>query len=223
MLETQIGQMAKQIAEQNKGGFSGNTKENPKNETCNVVELRSKKVLTPLVPKAPKKVDEVVEEEVNNGVVEKNVEDVVEKDIEHGVVQKESDHGVVENERKKKNNEEEKSEKLINVDSILRKSKSQLLKDGDKLQVIPSYVKLCYTHLAKKKKKKEGQFKKFMELFSQLQVKIPFSEVLDQMSVYAKFMKELLTGRRRPKDDENIALSKNCRAILQRKLPPKTC
>jgi len=60
-----------------------------------------------------------------------------------------------------------------------------------------------------------------MELFSQLQVNIPFSEAFDQMSVYAKFMKELLTGRRRPKDDENIALSENCSVILQRKLPPK--
>jgi len=39
--------------------------------------------------------------------------------------------------------------------------------------------------------------------------------------VYAKFMKELLTGRRKPKDDENIALSENCSAILQKKLPPK--
>jgi len=34
-------------------------------------------------------------------------------------------------------------------------------------------------------------------------------------------MKDLLTGRRRPNDDENIALSENCNAILQRKLPPK--
>ena len=33
-------------------------------------------------------------------------------------------------------------------------------------------------------------------------------------------MKELLTGRRKPKDDENIALSENCSAILQKKLPP---
>jgi hypothetical protein len=62
----------------------------------------------------------------------------------------------------------EKSEKLIDEDSILRKSKSQILKDGDKQQVIPSYVKLPYPHLAKKKKKEEGQFKKFMQLFSQL-------------------------------------------------------
>jgi len=211
MFETQIGQMAKKIAKQNKGGFSGNTKENPKNESCNAIELRSKKVLTPLVPRVQKKVEEVVVEVDNNGEVENNVEVLVEN---------ESDHGVVENERKKKI-EGEKSEKLIDADSILRKSKSELLKDGDKPQVIPSYVKLPYPHLAKKKKKEEGQFKKFMELFSQLHVNIPFKEALDQMFVYAKFMKELLTGRKKPKDDENIALSENCSAILQKKLPPK--
>lgn len=59
-----------------------------------------KNILTPLVPK---KVDEVVVEVVDKGVVEKNVdEDLVEKDIEYGVVEKESDHGAVENEMKKK-------------------------------------------------------------------------------------------------------------------------
>jgi len=52
-------------------------------------------------------------------------------------------------------------------------------------------------------------------------VNIPFGEALDQMHVYAKFMNELLTGRRKPKYDENIALSENCSAILQKKLPPK--
>ena len=62
MLETQIGQMAKQLAEQSKGGFSGNTIENPKNETCNVIELRSRKVLTPLVQNAKETVEEVVVE-----------------------------------------------------------------------------------------------------------------------------------------------------------------
>ena len=151
-------------------------------------------------------------EEVENGEVEKN-------SVE-GVVEKENDHGVVENEKKDKNSEGEKSEPLIDADSMLGKSKSQLLKEMDLPQVVPSFVNLPYPHLAKKKKKKEGQFKKFMELFSQLQVNIPFREALDQM-VYAKFMKELLTGRRKPKDDENIELSENCSAILQRKLPPK--
>jgi len=76
----------------------------------------------------------------------------------------------------RKKTEGEKSEKLVDEDSILRKSKSQLLKDGEKPQVILSYVKLPYPHLGKKKKNEEGQFKKFMELFSQLQVNIPFGE-----------------------------------------------
>ena len=90
------------------------------------------------------------------------------------------------NPEKKEKIEGEKSEKLIDEDSILRKSRSQILKYGDKPQVVPSYVKLPYPHLAKKKKKEESQFKKFMELFSQLQVNIPFGETLDQRPVYAK-------------------------------------
>ena len=128
------------------------------------------------------------------------------EDEEEVIVEKDVEHGVVENEKKKKT-EGEKSEKLVDEDSILRKSKSQLLKDGEKPQVIPSYVKLPYPHLGKKKKNEESEFKKFMELFSQLQVNIPFGEALSQMPLYAKFM--------------NIALSENCSAILQRKLPSK--
>jgi len=41
-----------------------------------------------------------------------------------------------------------------------------------------------------------------LELFSQLQVNIPFREALEQIPVYAKFMKELLTGRRKTKDHD---------------------
>jgi len=88
LLETQIGQMANQLVEQSKGGFLGNTKENPKNETCNAIELRSKKVLTPLAPKAKKTVDEVVEEEVE-------IDDEVEMNSNEGVVEKENDQEVV--------------------------------------------------------------------------------------------------------------------------------
>jgi len=104
------------LDEQSKGGLSGNTKENPKNETCSIIELMSRNVLTPLVPKVKKTVEEVVVEEVEtDGEVEKNYDE--------GVVEKENDQGVVEDEKKEKI-EGEKSEKLIDEDSILRKSKS---------------------------------------------------------------------------------------------------
>lgn len=110
---------------------------------------------------------------------------------------------------------------MIDVDPILRRIKNQILEGRDKKHEVSSYVKLTYPHLSKKKEKQEGQFKKFMELFTQLQVNIPFGETLDQMLVYAKLMTDLLTRRRKPRDDENIALSENCSAILQKKLPPK--
>jgi hypothetical protein len=42
--------------------------------------------------------------------------------------------------------------------------------------------------------KQEMHFKKFMELLIQLQVNIMFSEALDLIPVYEKFMKDLLTG-----------------------------
>lgn len=84
MFETQIGQIAKQMAEHTKGGFSGNTQDNLKNnESCNVIELRSKKVLTPPAPKVTKKNEEDEVEENEQEVVEKN-------------------GGVVENEQKEK-------------------------------------------------------------------------------------------------------------------------
>ena len=87
------GEMAKQMAEHRKGGFSGNTQDNPKNnESCKAIELRSKKVMTPLAPKITKKNEEVEVEENEQEVVEKNNEEVVEKNNE----------GVFENEQKKK-------------------------------------------------------------------------------------------------------------------------
>ncbi|CAJ2636009.1 unnamed protein product [Trifolium pratense] len=101
------------------------------------------------------------------------------------------------------------------------KTKAQLLKEHGKEQVIPSYAKLPYPHLKKKKEKEEWQFKRFVELFENLQINVPFSEALEQMPIYAKFMKDLLSGKRKLRDDENVALSEKCSAILQRMLPPK--
>jgi hypothetical protein len=52
-LETQIGQVSKQVAAQSSGGFVGNTVDNPKNESCKAIGLRSRVV--PSVEDAKKK------------------------------------------------------------------------------------------------------------------------------------------------------------------------
>ncbi|XP_014491939.1 uncharacterized protein LOC106754438 [Vigna radiata var. radiata] len=60
-----------------------------------------------------------------------------------------------------------------------------------------------------------------MEIFKKLEITIPFSEALQQMLSYAKFLKELLMKKRKYVEKETIEAQGNCSAVIQRKLPPK--
>jgi len=71
------------------------------------------------------------------------------------------------------------------------------------------------------KSKSEGQFKKFMELLKKLHVNIPFIEAITQMPSYAKFLKDILTNKRKIDDDDTVALTEEWRAIIQNKMPSK--
>ena len=66
-----------------------------------------------------------------------------------------------------------------------------------------------------------GQFKKFMEMLTALQVNIPFCDALEQIPLYIKFMEELLNGKCEWNDDENVALIEECSDIIQHKLLTK--
>ncbi|PNX62350.1 hypothetical protein L195_g061102, partial [Trifolium pratense] len=50
---------------------------------------------------------------------------------------------------------------------------------------------------------------------------MPSYQALEQMPIYAKFMKELLTKKRKPLDDETVDMTEECSAIIQKKLPQK--
>ncbi|XP_028752727.1 uncharacterized protein LOC114712370 [Neltuma alba] len=71
-----------------------------------------------------------------------------------------------------------------------------------------------------KKKDEDVQFKKFVDMFKQLHINIPFAEALEQMPKYAKFLKDVLSKKKRFGEFETVALTEDCSAILQ-KLPPK--
>ena len=60
-----------------------------------------------------------------------------------------------------------------------------------------------------------------MEMFKKLHINIPFADALEQMLSYVKFMKDILSQKRRLLDFETVNLTKECSAILQRKLPQK--
>ena len=72
-----------------------------------------------------------------------------------------------------------------------------------------------------KKHKLDKQFTKFMDVFNKLHINIPFSDALEQMPSYVKFMKDILSQKRRLADFEIVNLTEECNAILQRKLPQK--
>ena len=60
-----------------------------------------------------------------------------------------------------------------------------------------------------------------MDIFKKLHINIPFSEALKQIPGYVKFMKDVLSKKRKLGDYETVALLEECSAIFQKKFPPK--
>ncbi|XP_057746789.1 uncharacterized protein LOC130966048 [Arachis stenosperma] len=75
---------------------------------------------------------------------------------------------------------------------------------------------------------KDEQFAQFLEIFKKLHINIPFAEVLEKMPPYMALMKSLLSEKKNLKGDKTVVLTKECSALIQRKLPkkmpdPKSC
>ncbi|CAN6686583.1 unnamed protein product [Malus baccata var. baccata] len=69
--------------------------------------------------------------------------------------------------------------------------------------------------------KKEESEKDILDTFRKVQVNIPLLDAIKQVPMYAKFLKELCTTRKRISNKEVVKISENVSAVLQRKLPPK--
>ncbi|XP_075500158.1 uncharacterized protein LOC142538744 [Primulina tabacum] len=72
-----------------------------------------------------------------------------------------------------------------------------------------------------KKKGIDDQFVKFLEIFKKIHINIPFADALEQMPNYAKFIKDVMSKKRKLQEFETVKLTEECNAILQRKPPQK--
>ncbi|XP_075500065.1 uncharacterized protein LOC142538636 [Primulina tabacum] len=54
-----------------------------------------------------------------------------------------------------------------------------------------------------------------------IHINIPFADALEQMPNYAKFIKDVMSKKRKLQEFETVKLTEECSAILQRKLPQK--
>ncbi|XP_016168596.1 uncharacterized protein LOC107611153 [Arachis ipaensis] len=71
------------------------------------------------------------------------------------------------------------------------------------------------------KELKDQQFPKFLEVFKKLKINIPLAEALEQMPLYAKFLKELINKKRSWHEKETMVLTQECSALIQKRLPQK--
>ncbi|CAJ2636695.1 unnamed protein product [Trifolium pratense] len=189
------------------GGFGGNTHDNPKNETCNGITLRSREI-----PERPA-VEKPLKKKVNEGEVENKQEVVVENERYEGEVEKESMLKEVEI------SEDEKEE--VEKQREIKEKEGKKVEKGKGVDESP-YARMPFPRRKKVKNlEREKEFKKFMKVLNKLEMAIPLVEALEQMPSYAKFLKELLTKKRKPLDDEMVSMTEECSALIQRKLPQK--
>lgn len=114
-------------------------------------------------------------------------------------------------------NEKLEKEELEKKEREEKKKKNQKEKEKMKINLVQ---RLSYLHVPSKKDNARN-YVRFLDILSRFQINIPFSEALEQMPTYAKFMKEILTNKMRYMDKETINLNVSCSAIIQRTLPQK--
>ncbi|RYR38899.1 hypothetical protein Ahy_A09g044201 isoform B [Arachis hypogaea] len=105
-----------------------------------------------------------------------------------------------------------------------QKQEQETYTQSDKLakkEVVKAYQPMLPYPQRFKEENKEKQYSKFLEIFKTLHINIPFIEALEQMPLYAKFMKELLTKKRSLKEGQTVMMTRECSAIIQKKLPKK--
>ncbi|XP_038973113.1 uncharacterized protein LOC120105094 [Phoenix dactylifera] len=112
----------------------------------------------------------------------------------------------------------------VDYDEVSKKVNEEvedLAKTTSPLPLVKPYVPPIPFPQRLKQNKIDQQFEKFLKVFRQLHINIPFADALAQIPAYTKFLKEIMSKKRKLEDFETIALTEECSAIIQNKLPPK--
>ncbi|XP_057985265.1 uncharacterized protein LOC131170211 [Hevea brasiliensis] len=127
-------------------------------------------------------------------------------------------------EEEKKKEDEDKNEYTSNHNEVNKEAnkKKGIEKEEEEKYVPPPPYKPPLPYPQRfQKVKLDKQFRKFFEVLKKLYINIPFTDAISQMPSYAKFLKEILSNKRRLENYETVTLTEECSALLQNKLPPK--
>jgi len=121
--------------------------------------------------------------------------------------------------RKRKKVEKWKTkEKVVEIDKKKGKSEANIEK---KKEATPIECKEVPYPLVPSQKDKEWHLARFLDIFKKLEITLPFGEALQQMPLYAKFFKDMLTKKNWYIHSDKIVVEGNCSVVIQRNFPPK--
>ncbi|KAA3460477.1 Integrase, catalytic core [Gossypium australe] len=112
------------------------------------------------------------------------------------------------------------SESEPKQEPVVSKGKVGVSHDKPKPVVTHYKPRVPYSNAIRKDHTDE-QFGKFLKLLKKLHINLPFTEALSQMSNSVKFLRELLSNKRKLDDASHVELNVVCLAILQNRLPDK--
>ncbi|KAD5803341.1 hypothetical protein E3N88_14701 [Mikania micrantha] len=191
-LQRSVGDIAKMLDERQGGSFSGNTEANPKGHV-KAVTTRSGRGGEKGVEKSPDvDVEEPVDEEI----------ELETPDRVHQMLGPASTAPVGESSFEKKGVEAEK-----------KKMEEKRTPEVD-------ISRLPYPARALQQKYAQ-EYGHFLEMFKQLKINLPFVEALQHMPKYAKFLKDLLSNKKKLESLSTVTLGARCSALVQNKLPEK--
>ncbi|KAK8572803.1 hypothetical protein V6N13_048370 [Hibiscus sabdariffa] len=72
-----------------------------------------------------------------------------------------------------------------------------------------------------KKQEQDYQFKKFFDILKQVHINLPLVEALQQMPNYAKFLKDMVSRKKRIEEFETAAATETCLDLMHNKIPAK--
>ncbi|XP_057739922.1 uncharacterized protein LOC130957036 [Arachis stenosperma] len=196
-IQRQIGQLSKQVViERQTSSLPSDTIPNPKEE-CKGIQLRSGRTL------------------VNN-------KETIKKPVENDKKPVEKEEASKKEELTASKQTQEKPEKGEKQPQIPRKGK-QIIEEPSQEQrqeVKAHTLPLPYPQRFNKETK-DQHFPKFLEVFKKLEINIPLAEALEQMPLYAKFLKEFINKKRSWHEKKTIMLIEECSAVIQRGILPK--
>ena len=115
--------------------------------------------------------------------------------------------------------EKEETEKEKEKKSQIKQLKGS--NDQKKKEGVTTYTPAVPFPQRLQKSIREEHFSKFFDIFKKIEINIPFAEVISQMSLYEKFLKEILSKKRKIAEEGIVHLTATCSAIIQQKIPAK--